>query len=223
MREGVDSACPDLVEGLSLNGVMNLEKLNRALWYDAEIWKRILLIKVIFASSSALAMVPVPVIAAAADYPERSVRFIVPYTPGAINDFVARLVAQKLSDVWGKQVVVDNRAGGGTLIGTDLVAKANPDGYTMLLVPTAFAINVSLYPQTGGAGEGQARHLVVCLHRQRRFRALDGRAAKGCCRHRLAAHPVQGLGTRTHRCDVGTSELHLRHPGGDGRHVGRGF
>lgn len=72
-------------------------------------------------------------------------RFVVPYTPGAINDFVARLVAQKLSDAWGKQVVVDNRPGGGTQIGTDLVAKASPDGHTMLLVPTAFAINVSLY------------------------------------------------------------------------------
>ena len=109
-----------------------------------------MLIKLRFASSSALvawAVVSAPVFAAAVDYPERSVRFIVPYTPGAINDFVARLVAQKLTDAWGKQVVVDNRAGGGTLIGTDLVAKANPDGYTMLLVPTAFAINVSLYPK----------------------------------------------------------------------------
>ena len=84
---------------------------------------------------------------AADAYPNRSVRFIVPYTPGAINDFVARLTAQKLSDAWGKQVVVDNRPGGGTLIGTDLVAKAAPDGHTMLLVPTAFAINVSLYPK----------------------------------------------------------------------------
>ena len=83
----------------------------------------------------------------AGDYPSRSVRFIVPYTPGAINDFVARLTAQKLTDAWGKQVVVDNRPGGGTLIGTDLVAKASPDGHTMLLAPTAFAINVSLYPK----------------------------------------------------------------------------
>jgi tripartite-type tricarboxylate transporter receptor subunit TctC len=82
-----------------------------------------------------------------AEYPQRSVRFIVPYTPGAINDFVARLTAQKLTDLWGKQVVVDNRPGGGTLIGTDLVAKASPDGHTMLLAPTAFAINVSLYPK----------------------------------------------------------------------------
>jgi tripartite-type tricarboxylate transporter receptor subunit TctC len=85
--------------------------------------------------------------APAGDYPSRSVRFIVPYTPGAINDFIARLTAQKLTDAWGKQVVVDNRAGGGTLIGTDLVAKSNPDGHTLLLAPTAFAINVSLYPK----------------------------------------------------------------------------
>lgn len=83
----------------------------------------------------------------AGDYPNRSVRFIVPYTPGAINDFIARLVAQKLTDAWGRQVVVDNRAGAGTQIGTDLVAKANPDGYTLLLAPTAFAVNVSLYPK----------------------------------------------------------------------------
>jgi len=80
-------------------------------------------------------------------YPSRSVRFIVPYTPGAINDFIARLTAQKLTETWGKQVIVDNRPGAGTLIGTDLVAKANPDGHTLLLAPTAFAINVSLYPK----------------------------------------------------------------------------
>lgn len=84
---------------------------------------------------------------AADAYPNRSVRFIVPYTPGAINDFVARLTAQKLTDAWGRQVVVDNRPGGGTLIGTDLVAKAAPDGHTLLLAPTALAINVSLYPK----------------------------------------------------------------------------
>ena len=108
---------------------------------------------------------------AAGDYPNRSVRFIVPYTPGAINDFVARLVAQKLTDAWGKQVVVDNRPGGGTQIGTDLVAKASPDGYTMLLVPTAFAINVSLYAKlpydtvrdfTAVTQIGTGPYLMVC-------------------------------------------------------------
>ena len=85
--------------------------------------------------------------AGAADYPSRSVRFVVPYTPGAINDFIARLVGQKLAMAWGQQVIVDNRAGGGTTIGTDIVAKSAPDGHTLLLTPTAFAINVAFYPK----------------------------------------------------------------------------
>ncbi len=105
------------------------------------------------------------------DYPNRSVRFIVPYTPGAINDFIARLVALKLGDAWGRQVVVDNRPGGGTQIGTDLVAKANPDGYTLLLAPTAFAVNVSLYSRlpydtvrdfAPVTQVGSAPYLMVC-------------------------------------------------------------
>ena len=70
---------------------------------------------------------------AADAYPNRSVRFIVPYTPGAINDFVARLTAQKLTDAWGRQVVVDNRPGAAGVIGADLVAKSPPDGYTIYL------------------------------------------------------------------------------------------
>ncbi len=112
-----------------------------------------------------------PAKSAATDYPNRSTRFIVPYTPGAINDFVARLVAQKLTDAWGQQVVVDNRPGAGTLIGTELVARANPDGYTLLLVPTAFAVNVTLYPKlpydpirdfTPVTQIGSAPFLLVC-------------------------------------------------------------
>ncbi len=85
--------------------------------------------------------------AVAAEYPSRPVRFLVPYTPGAINDFIARLIAQKLAVAWAQQVIVDNRAGGGTTIGTDIVAKSAPDGHTLLLTPTAFAINVAFYPK----------------------------------------------------------------------------
>jgi tripartite-type tricarboxylate transporter receptor subunit TctC len=86
-------------------------------------------------------------IAHAADYPSRPVRFVVPYTPGAINDFIARLIGQKLALKWGQQVIVDNRAGGGTTIGTDIVAKSAPDGHTLLLTATAFAINAVFYPK----------------------------------------------------------------------------
>ena len=82
---------------------------------------------------------------AAHNYPVKPVRFIVPFTPGAINDFLGRLLAQKMSEVWGQQVVVDNRAGGGTLIGTEMAAKSPPDGYTLLLYSMAHALNPSLY------------------------------------------------------------------------------
>ena len=85
--------------------------------------------------------------AAPAEYPSRPVRFVVPYTPGAINDFIGRLVSQKLAVKWGQQVIVDNRAGGGTTIGTDIVAKSAPDGHTLLLTATAFAINAAFYPK----------------------------------------------------------------------------
>ncbi len=78
-------------------------------------------------------------------FPARPVRLIVPFTPGAINDLIARLLAAKLADGWRQQVVVDNRPGAGTVIGTDLVAKASPDGHTLLLVSAAFAINPALY------------------------------------------------------------------------------
>lgn len=69
----------------------------------------------------------------AKDYPARPVRWVVPFTPGASNDIIARLVAQKLGDAWGQQFVVDNRAGAGGLVGAETVAKASPDGYTLIL------------------------------------------------------------------------------------------
>lgn len=80
-------------------------------------------------------------------YPARALRIVVAYAPGGANDLVARPLAQKLSETWGVPVVVDNRPGGNTLIGTDHVAKSPPDGYTLLLTPPAFTINASLVPK----------------------------------------------------------------------------
>lgn len=74
----------------------------------------------------------------AQEYPTRPIRFISPYPPGGFNDALARLLAQKLNAAWGKPVVVDNRPGAHVILGTDIVAKAPPDGHTMLM--------------TGGAG-----------------------------------------------------------------------
>lgn len=85
----------------------------------------------------------------AASFPTRSVRWVVPYPPGATNDVVARLLAQKLTESWGQQVVTDNRAGAGGLLGADIVAKATPDGYTLLMTnPGSNAINFALRART---------------------------------------------------------------------------
>jgi tripartite-type tricarboxylate transporter receptor subunit TctC len=72
-------------------------------------------------------------------------RVIVPFPPGGGTDIISRTVAQKLNDMWGQPVVIDNRGGANAIIGTDLGAKAKPDGYTLLVVIATHAINPSLY------------------------------------------------------------------------------
>jgi len=80
-------------------------------------------------------------------YPEKPIRFIVPFPPGALNDYLGRLLATKFTENWGKQMVVDNRAGGSTIIGTEMAAKSPPDGYTLLLCSVALAVNQTLFPK----------------------------------------------------------------------------
>jgi tripartite-type tricarboxylate transporter receptor subunit TctC len=79
-------------------------------------------------------------------FPDRSPRYIVPFPPGGLTDIMARFVAQKLSEIWGKAVVIDNRAGGNALIGADAAAKAAPDGHTLLAITLTHAVNATLFP-----------------------------------------------------------------------------
>jgi tripartite-type tricarboxylate transporter receptor subunit TctC len=79
-------------------------------------------------------------------FPDRNLRYIVPFPPGGLTDIMARLVAQKLTEVMGKAVVVDNRAGGNALIGADAAAKAAPDGHTLLAITLTHAVNATLFP-----------------------------------------------------------------------------
>jgi len=82
----------------------------------------------------------------AQDYPARPIRLILGFAPGGSTDLVARVVGQKMAEAWSQQVVVDNRPGANGMIGADLVAKANPDGYSLLLSSIGpMAINASLY------------------------------------------------------------------------------
>ena len=77
-------------------------------------------------------------------FPDRPVRIVVPYAPGGGNDALARVLAQKLEEQWGKPVVVENRSGGNTIIATEYVGRRPADGYTILMVTTVFAVNPSL-------------------------------------------------------------------------------
>ena len=92
-----------------------------------------------------LILLLVPITASAQAYPTKPLRLVIPFPPGGPADIIGRAAAQKMSVGLGQQVVVDNRGGGNGTIGGDLVAHADPDGYTLLLMPSAMAANASLY------------------------------------------------------------------------------
>jgi len=98
-----------------------------------------LLIAAVVAVASAL-----PLTLPAQDYPSKFVRLIVPYVPGGGTDTLSRLIAPRIGEILGQQVIVDNRTGGGSIVGTAAVAKAPPDGYMIAIVDTAFTTNPSL-------------------------------------------------------------------------------
>jgi len=93
---------------------------------------------------AALAAVPA-VAQAQQNFPTRTIRFVVPFSPGGGTDTLARIIAQKMSENWGQPVVIENRTGAGGTIGTALVSKATPDGHTLLLSSSAFAISAALH------------------------------------------------------------------------------
>ncbi len=95
----------------------------------------------------ALATFAAPAPAAAAEYPTRSIRLIIPFPPGGSNDVVGRIVANQLGQKLGQQVFVDNRAGAGGVVGTDVAAKSTPDGYTLLVISVAHAVDPWIYKE----------------------------------------------------------------------------
>jgi tripartite-type tricarboxylate transporter receptor subunit TctC len=85
----------------------------------------------------------VPRLGRAQAFPDRPIRFVVPYVPGGSTDTSSRIVAEKLAQILGQPVVIENKAGGGTIIGTEYVARSKPDGYTLLLSPAALIANAA--------------------------------------------------------------------------------
>src|SRR5882757_10069330 len=78
-------------------------------------------------------------------FPSKPIQLVVPLGPGGINDIISRLIAQKLTESWGQSVVIVNKPGAGGIIGSEAVAKAPPDGYTLLMVYSSHMVNPSLY------------------------------------------------------------------------------
>ncbi len=108
----------------------------------------------------------------AQDYPSRAVRVVVPFAPGGSVDFFGRLVSQKLTERWGRQVLVENRAGAGGNLGAETVAKSAPDGYTLLIAGIPHTIGVTLYQKPTydfakdlqGVGNIGMLHSVIVTH-----------------------------------------------------------
>ena len=98
-------------------------------------------------SLTAIALSAVTTVAFAQDYPTRPVRVIIPFPPGGSNDVVGRMIANGLGEKLGKSVIIDNRSGAGGVVGTEVALASPPDGYTLLIVSLAHAVNPWLYPK----------------------------------------------------------------------------
>lgn len=164
-----------------------------------------------------------PVAAGQARYPEKPVRMVVPLAPGGGSDIVARIVAQALSERWGQSVVVDNRPGAAGTLGNAIVARAAPDGYTMLVSSTTLAIAPALYRNPDAEAVKQLAPLSL-LADQPSVLAVTGKLAVKSLQELIALMKAQpgklaygsaGVGTASHLANelfaagAGVKALHI--------------
>jgi tripartite-type tricarboxylate transporter receptor subunit TctC len=170
----------------------------------------------------------VPLAAAAQAYPVRPVRLMVPFPPGGATDIVGRLLAGKMQEVWGQPVVIENKPGAGTVVGTDYVAKSAPDGYTLGTVVTAYLINPSLRANLpydtlkdfAGVTQVSVQHLVMAAHPSLAANNIPELIALAKKNPGKLAYATPGSGTAMHlsmemlKTAAGIDIVHVPYKGG---------
>src|SRR5688572_15140269 len=159
-----------------------------------------------FAAVAALAFVTAAESGAQTAYPSKPVRMIVPSSPGGGTDIVGRILAQKLTESLGQQVIVENRAGAGTMIGNELVAKAPPDGYTLLMgistlatIPSVFkTVRYDALRDLAPISQAVSVPNVLVVHPSVPARTVKALIALGKARPRELVAGSAGVGTNPH-------------------------
>jgi tripartite-type tricarboxylate transporter receptor subunit TctC len=152
------------------------------------------------------ALAAAPSLRAQEKFPAKPVTLIVPFTPGGPTDVVARLVAEKLQALWGQPVVIDYKPGGGTIVGTQFVAHAPPDGYTLGMAISAFTINAVLQPKLpydslkdlAPVSQISLAHYGLFAHPSQPFNTLPELIAYAKKNPGTLLYATPGLGTGTH-------------------------
>jgi tripartite-type tricarboxylate transporter receptor subunit TctC len=176
----------------------------------------------------ALAAALAPLATAAQTFPTRPVRLMVPFPPGGATDIIGRLVAGKMQDVWGQPVVIENKPGAGTVVGTDYVAKAAPDGYTLGMVVTAYVINPSLradlpyntLKDLSGVTQVSVQHLVMAANPSFPANSIPELIALAKKEPGKLAYATPGSGTAMHlsvemlKTSTGVDLVHVPYKGG---------
>ena len=175
----------------------------------------------LFAATAAFAQTPNA-------YPLKPVRMVVPFPPGGATDIIGRLLAQKMQEVWGQTVVIDNKPGAGTVVGTDFVAKSPPDGYTMGLVVTAHVINPALrasmpydtFKDLAGVTQVSVQHLVMAAYPALEASSIAELIALARRNPGKLSYATPGSGTAMHlgveliKSQTGTDIVHVPYKGG---------
>jgi tripartite-type tricarboxylate transporter receptor subunit TctC len=176
----------------------------------------------------ALAAALAPLASAAQTYPTRAVRLMVPFPPGGATDIIGRLVATKMQEVWTQPVVVENRPGAGTVVGTEYVAKSAPDGHTLGMVVTAYVINPSLradlpyntLKDLTGVTQVSVQHLVMAANPSFPANSIPELIALAKKEPGKLAYATPGSGTAMHlsvellKTTAGIDLVHVPYKGG---------